>query len=100
MSGVNRRLKFTQQHRLETARELELQQSFVKEQSCVVSALCALCNCQQDQPICGPRPSSQLDIYRQNAIQRFDIEVLVVVGVNHVTQVGITGKCGVFDSNL
>lgn len=106
-SNLNRELvtsvywsfKLAQQHRLKAARELKLQQAFVKEKCRVMSAFRALGDGQQNQSICCAASRLEFNVYRQNIVKWFDVEVFVVVGVNHVAQVRVAGKRCVFDSN-
>jgi len=96
VAGVHRRFQFAQQHRLQSAGELELHESLLQEEGHVVTPLGSLGGGQHDQSVGGPRPHLQLDVHRQDGVQGLVGPDVLVDAVRHV---GVAGEGGIPDDN-
>jgi len=96
VAGVHRRFQFTQQHRLQSAGELELHESLLQEEGHVVATLGALRRRQHDQTVGGPGSHLQLDVHRQDGVQGLVAPDVLVDAVRHI---GVAGEGGIPDDN-
>lgn len=105
MARVDGRLQFAEQHRLEAAGKLELQQAALQKQRHVMRAVCALSNGQHDESLGGSCPSPEHHVYRQGALQFIFIVIRrrpgrlllllttsLVLPVDPMTHIRVTGK--------
>lgn len=84
MARVHRRFQFAQQHRLQSARELELHEALLQEQGHIVAALGALSGGQHDQSIGGPCAHLQLYVHGQHGVQCLVLRYILVDAMRHI----------------